>query len=233
MNIIGSDFRLSKLAQRRWQDYPELDRIILKFFDCMLNSVAREKQLDINLIQQLNHAVLSDASSNYSVRALSSILNRLHADLKEFISFLEVKFKVEDGYDFLSARMECDYFDNIKSYDQVFSSMPIDQVFNFYLTALESDISKNSLNAIQECVRLRSFSNNERDKLFNEFLYIVKIAPEVFHDIKKSEVINNSLLKKVIVDASLDVDFELTETEFLLLGRILNMYSKSLSGFFY
>ncbi len=232
MSITGSDFRLSKGAQRRWQDYPELDSIIIKSFDYMLNAVAREKHLDINLLQQLNHAVLSDASSKYSIRALSSILNKLHADLKEFIAFLEVKFKVEDGYDFLSARMECDYFDKIKSYDQVFSAMPIEQVAYFYLSELKSDISKNSLNSIQQCVRLRSFSSNEREKLSHDFFYIVKRAPEVFHDINKSEVIKNTLLKDIIVDVSLDVNFELTENESSLFARILDMYSKSLSGSF-
>lgn len=232
MTLAPSSFRVSKASQRRWQAFPEIDSMILNSYMQMELSTKQEMTLNVSLLQDINQAVLSFAGTRYPIRTISSILNKLHADHCEFIKYLESVYKIADGYDFLSARLETDYFEGIESYACVLSEMTMEQISSLMSVINECDLSKQSITSLHKNVRKRSLSSQDKVSLKSDLLFAINNFPEVFADIEKFDVINNPAIKEIIVDLVMDKDFEIDTIWANFYEKVLDFFSKTMAEFF-
>lgn len=180
MSMLASNFRQTKSAQRRWDDYPAINEMVLQAYHLMKMSAKQEMSLNPALLQDLNHAVLSFASRNYPIRIVSSILNKLRADHKEFIVHLENELSVERGYDFFEARLDIDFLANMDNYKSSINSLTPDQIGQLVLMVDSADLHKDNRSYFHFLLREVIFEKEDAGSISQFFSHGAKKIPAYF-----------------------------------------------------
>jgi hypothetical protein len=233
MKLMASDFRVSRSSQRRWDDYPDIDEMILKAYQFMQMSAKQDMTLNPALLQDLNHAVLSHASSKYSIRVIKSIVNKLGADHKDFVIYLENTFSVDQGYDFFSARLDIDYLWDLNNYASCFNSLSPDEVGHFILSVDSADLNKDNRAYFYSFIRETIFEKQDKDSLSKFLHFGINNYPQIFSGVVRHEVDKLPALREVIIDFLFDESFEINTEQSLFFHKCLDFMSPIFSKFIF
>jgi hypothetical protein len=233
MKLMATDFRISRSAQRRWDDYPDIDEMILKAYQFMQMSAKQDMTLNPALLQDLNHSVLSDASSKYPIRVISSIVNKLRADHKDFVAYLESTFRLDQGYDFFSARLDIDYLEDLNNYASIFNSLSPDEIGRLILSVDSADLHKDNRSYFYAIARETIFKKEEKGSLSTFLHFGINNYPHIFSGVMKHEVYQLPNLRDVVIDFLFDESLEINKEQSLLLHKCLDFMSPIFSKFIF
>ncbi len=207
--INGNEFRLSPSTQRRWKDYPEISEKLDELYSLVYSTVLAYRTLSPTDIRDITSAIMSEAASDYPMAKLSSILNKLRVDMADFINFIEIKFPISSGHQFLGVRAEISHYENISQYAHFFSEMKDFDGYKNYIEEIDSkNISKTSKISVYQMFREALFGIQEFKGIKENVIRAIKDFPEIFSESEYAEFNKHSNFVSAFIQLCADEEIE-------------------------